>query len=180
MNVLKTFSHFLNTLPLSSFLSALANRPQWLRVQQHGAHAVAWLASGWGAAPAPAQDASLKTPSGGGCADVGLSRAPGRSPRGGGGCPSPVSRSRKRYTHVASPDLPLSCQACPCGCSLWSCVGSRFSSSDYLCIWNTNFQTLQAGKEMAGRIYGQVSQEKCSLVNPFNVLRFSCVRKYVN
>lgn len=27
---------------------------------------------------------------------------------------------------------------------------------DFLCIWNTNFQTLQAGKEMAGKIYGQV------------------------
>lgn len=28
--------------------------------------------------------------------------------------------------------------------------------SDFLCIWNTNFQTLQAGKEMAGKIYGKV------------------------
>ncbi|XP_019113462.2 nucleolar protein 11-like isoform X1 [Larimichthys crocea] len=27
---------------------------------------------------------------------------------------------------------------------------------DFLCIWNTNFQTLQAGKEMAGKIYGQL------------------------
>ncbi|XP_037545688.1 nucleolar protein 11-like [Nematolebias whitei] len=27
---------------------------------------------------------------------------------------------------------------------------------DYLCIWNTNFQTLQAGKEMAGKLYGQL------------------------
>uniref|UniRef100_A0AAY4A958 Nucleolar protein 11 n=1 Tax=Denticeps clupeoides TaxID=299321 RepID=A0AAY4A958_9TELE len=27
---------------------------------------------------------------------------------------------------------------------------------DFLCIWNTNFQTLQAAKEMAGRIYGQL------------------------
>lgn len=31
-----------------------------------------------------------------------------------------------------------------------------FLFSDFLCIWNTNFQTLQAGKEMAGKIYGQV------------------------
>lgn len=31
-----------------------------------------------------------------------------------------------------------------------------FSISDFLCIWNTNFQTLQAGKEMVGRIHGQV------------------------
>lgn len=30
------------------------------------------------------------------------------------------------------------------------------SSVDYLCIWNTHFQTLQASKEMAGRIYSQV------------------------
>lgn len=28
--------------------------------------------------------------------------------------------------------------------------------SDFLCIWNTNFQTLQAAKEMAGKLYGQV------------------------
>ncbi|XP_077575986.1 nucleolar protein 11-like [Stigmatopora nigra] len=27
---------------------------------------------------------------------------------------------------------------------------------DFLCIWNTNFQTLQAGKEMAGKIFGQL------------------------
>lgn len=33
---------------------------------------------------------------------------------------------------------------------------SVLDSSDFLCIWNTNFQTLQAGKEMAGKIYGQV------------------------
>lgn len=31
-----------------------------------------------------------------------------------------------------------------------------FVISDFLCIWNTNFQTLQAGKEMAGKMYGQV------------------------
>ncbi|XP_076148928.1 nucleolar protein 11-like [Alosa pseudoharengus] len=33
---------------------------------------------------------------------------------------------------------------------------SAGAGKDYLCIWNTNFQTLQAGKEMAGRIYGQL------------------------
>ncbi|CAB1344858.1 unnamed protein product [Coregonus sp. 'balchen'] len=33
---------------------------------------------------------------------------------------------------------------------------SARTGKDFLCIWNTNFQTLQAGKEMAGRIYGQV------------------------
>ncbi|KAK2919160.1 nucleolar protein 11-like [Channa argus] len=33
---------------------------------------------------------------------------------------------------------------------------SAGASKDFLCIWNTNFQTLQAGKEMAGKIYGQL------------------------
>ncbi|XP_054460508.1 nucleolar protein 11-like [Anoplopoma fimbria] len=33
---------------------------------------------------------------------------------------------------------------------------SAGSGKDFLCIWNTNFQTLQAGKEMAGKIYGQL------------------------
>ncbi|KAL1006067.1 hypothetical protein UPYG_G00067440 [Umbra pygmaea] len=33
---------------------------------------------------------------------------------------------------------------------------SAGAGKDFLCIWNTNFQTLQAGKEIAGRIYGQV------------------------
>ncbi|KAJ8399675.1 hypothetical protein AAFF_G00407800 [Aldrovandia affinis] len=33
---------------------------------------------------------------------------------------------------------------------------SAGAGKDYLCIWNTNFQTLQAGKEMTGRIYGQL------------------------
>uniref|UniRef100_A0A8C3B2K1 Nucleolar protein 11 n=1 Tax=Cyclopterus lumpus TaxID=8103 RepID=A0A8C3B2K1_CYCLU len=33
---------------------------------------------------------------------------------------------------------------------------SVFVLSDFLCIWNTNFQTLQAGKEIAGKIYGQL------------------------
>ncbi|XP_044047222.1 nucleolar protein 11-like isoform X1 [Siniperca chuatsi] len=32
---------------------------------------------------------------------------------------------------------------------------SAGAGKDFLCIWNTNFQTLQAGKEMAGKIYGQ-------------------------
>ncbi|XP_077461363.1 nucleolar protein 11-like [Stigmatopora argus] len=30
------------------------------------------------------------------------------------------------------------------------------AGKDFLCIWNTNFQTLQAGKEMAGKIFGQL------------------------
>uniref|UniRef100_H3D9E4 Nucleolar protein 11 n=1 Tax=Tetraodon nigroviridis TaxID=99883 RepID=H3D9E4_TETNG len=33
---------------------------------------------------------------------------------------------------------------------------SAGTGKDFLCIWNTNFQTLQAGKEMAGKIYGQL------------------------
>ncbi|XP_041789767.1 nucleolar protein 11-like [Chelmon rostratus] len=33
---------------------------------------------------------------------------------------------------------------------------SAGAGKDFLCIWNTNFQTLQAGKEMAGKIYGQI------------------------
>ncbi|XP_034544128.1 nucleolar protein 11-like [Notolabrus celidotus] len=33
---------------------------------------------------------------------------------------------------------------------------SAGAGNDFLCIWNTNFQTLQAGKEMAGKIYGQI------------------------
>ncbi|XP_029480761.1 nucleolar protein 11-like [Oncorhynchus nerka] len=33
---------------------------------------------------------------------------------------------------------------------------SARTGKDFLCIWNTNFQTIQAGKEMAGRIHGQV------------------------
>ncbi|XP_014027744.2 nucleolar protein 11-like [Salmo salar] len=33
---------------------------------------------------------------------------------------------------------------------------SARTGKDFLCIWNTNFQTLQAGKELAGRIHGQV------------------------
>ncbi|XP_062304337.1 nucleolar protein 11-like [Osmerus eperlanus] len=33
---------------------------------------------------------------------------------------------------------------------------SAGAGRDFLCIWNTHFQTLQAGKEMTGRIYGQL------------------------
>ncbi|KAM9792849.1 nucleolar protein 11-like [Neosynchiropus ocellatus] len=33
---------------------------------------------------------------------------------------------------------------------------SAGAGKDFLCVWNTNFQTLQAGKEMAGKIYGQL------------------------
>ncbi|TWW59473.1 Nucleolar protein 11-like [Takifugu flavidus] len=37
---------------------------------------------------------------------------------------------------------------------------SAGAGKDFLCIWNTNFQTLQAGKEMAGQIYGQRATRK--------------------
>lgn len=33
---------------------------------------------------------------------------------------------------------------------------------DFLCLWNTHFQTLQAAKELPGRIYGQV-RHTCSV-----------------
>uniref|UniRef100_A0A3P8VJZ8 Nucleolar protein 11 n=1 Tax=Cynoglossus semilaevis TaxID=244447 RepID=A0A3P8VJZ8_CYNSE len=33
---------------------------------------------------------------------------------------------------------------------------SAGTGKDFLCIWNTNFQTLQAAKEMGGKIYGQL------------------------
>ncbi|KAI5613583.1 nucleolar protein 11-like [Silurus asotus] len=33
---------------------------------------------------------------------------------------------------------------------------SAGSGKDFLCLWNTHFQTLQAAKELAGRIYGQM------------------------
>ncbi|XP_061681108.1 nucleolar protein 11-like [Syngnathoides biaculeatus] len=33
---------------------------------------------------------------------------------------------------------------------------SAGTDKDYLCIWNINFQTLQAGKEIAGKIFGQL------------------------
>ncbi|XP_019732124.1 nucleolar protein 11-like isoform X3 [Hippocampus comes] len=33
---------------------------------------------------------------------------------------------------------------------------SAGTSKDFLCIWNINFQTLQAGKEIAGKIFGQL------------------------
>ncbi|XP_057699373.1 nucleolar protein 11-like [Corythoichthys intestinalis] len=33
---------------------------------------------------------------------------------------------------------------------------SAGAGKDFLCIWNTNFQTLQAGKEMAGKIFGLI------------------------
>uniref|UniRef100_A0A674NID3 Nucleolar protein 11 n=1 Tax=Takifugu rubripes TaxID=31033 RepID=A0A674NID3_TAKRU len=50
--------------------------------------------------------------------------------------------------------------------------------SDFLCIWNTNFQTLQAGKEMAGQIYGQLWRYSNKLFIPhgkmLSVIPYEC------
>ncbi|XP_051751822.1 nucleolar protein 11-like [Ctenopharyngodon idella] len=49
---------------------------------------------------------------------------------------------------------------------------------DYLCIWNTHFQTLQASKEMAGRIYSQLWCYSGKLYVPhgkmLSVIPFEC------
>uniref|UniRef100_A0A1A8DMU8 Nucleolar protein 11 n=1 Tax=Nothobranchius kadleci TaxID=1051664 RepID=A0A1A8DMU8_NOTKA len=49
---------------------------------------------------------------------------------------------------------------------------------DFLCIWNTNFQTLQAGKEMAGKLYGQLWSYSNKLFIPhgktLSVIPFAC------
>uniref|UniRef100_A0A3P9MSI3 Nucleolar protein 11 n=1 Tax=Poecilia reticulata TaxID=8081 RepID=A0A3P9MSI3_POERE len=51
---------------------------------------------------------------------------------------------------------------------------------DFLCIWNTNFQTLQAAKEMAGKLYGQLWSFSSKLFIPhgkaLSVIPFSCPR----
>uniref|UniRef100_A0A671PBA6 Nucleolar protein 11 n=1 Tax=Sinocyclocheilus anshuiensis TaxID=1608454 RepID=A0A671PBA6_9TELE len=55
---------------------------------------------------------------------------------------------------------------------------SLLSSVDYLCIWNTHFQTLQASKEMAGRIYSQLWCYSGKLYVPhgkmLSVIPFDC------
>ncbi|XP_017290679.1 nucleolar protein 11-like [Kryptolebias marmoratus] len=49
---------------------------------------------------------------------------------------------------------------------------------DFLCIWNTNFQTLQAGKEMAGKLYRQLWSFSNKLFIPhgktLSVIPFAC------
>uniref|UniRef100_A0A3Q2UJY6 Nucleolar protein 11 n=1 Tax=Fundulus heteroclitus TaxID=8078 RepID=A0A3Q2UJY6_FUNHE len=51
---------------------------------------------------------------------------------------------------------------------------------DFLCIWNTNFQTLQAAKEMAGKLYGQLWSYSSKLFIPhgkvLSVIPFACPR----
>ncbi|KAM4585417.1 nucleolar protein 11-like [Odontesthes bonariensis] len=55
---------------------------------------------------------------------------------------------------------------------------SAGAGKDFLCIWNTNFQTLQAGKEMAGKIYGQLWSYSNKLFIPhgktLSVIPFAC------
>lgn len=50
------------------------------------------------------------------------------------------------------------------------CLLLEYLFSDFLCIWNTNFQTLQAGKEMAGKIYGKVHHREL----PTELTSFYC------
>uniref|UniRef100_A0A674NYL9 Nucleolar protein 11 n=1 Tax=Takifugu rubripes TaxID=31033 RepID=A0A674NYL9_TAKRU len=55
---------------------------------------------------------------------------------------------------------------------------SAGAGKDFLCIWNTNFQTLQAGKEMAGQIYGQLWRYSNKLFIPhgkmLSVIPYEC------
>ncbi|CAL1601698.1 unnamed protein product [Knipowitschia caucasica] len=55
---------------------------------------------------------------------------------------------------------------------------SAGASKDFLCIWNIHFQTLQAGKEMAGTIYGQLWSFSNKLFIPhgksLSVIRYEC------
>ncbi|KAM3622777.1 uncharacterized protein V6R79_002938 [Siganus canaliculatus] len=57
---------------------------------------------------------------------------------------------------------------------------SAGTGKDFLCIWNTNFQTLQAGKEMAGKIYGQLWTYSNKLFIPhgkvLSVIPYECPR----
>ncbi|XP_024115718.1 nucleolar protein 11-like [Oryzias melastigma] len=59
-------------------------------------------------------------------------------------------------------------------------VGAHHPSAgaDFLCIWNINFQTLQAGKEMGGKIYGQLWSYSNKFFIPhgkrLSVIPFSC------
>ncbi|XP_041837977.1 nucleolar protein 11-like [Melanotaenia boesemani] len=55
------------------------------------------------------------------------------------------------------------------------CAGA---GKDFLCIWNTNFQILQAGKEMAGKVFGQLWSYSNKLFIPhgkfLSVIPFAC------
>ncbi|XP_056136327.1 nucleolar protein 11-like [Lampris incognitus] len=55
---------------------------------------------------------------------------------------------------------------------------SAGAGKDFLCIWNTNFQTLQAGKEMTGKIYGRMWNYSGKLFIPhgkaLSVIPYDC------
>ncbi|KAG9277463.1 nucleolar protein 11 [Astyanax mexicanus] len=55
---------------------------------------------------------------------------------------------------------------------------SAGTGKDYLCLWNTHFQTLQAGRELAGMIYGQLWCYSGKLFVPhgksLSVIPFEC------
>ncbi|KAM9857535.1 nucleolar protein 11-like [Aulostomus maculatus] len=57
---------------------------------------------------------------------------------------------------------------------------SAGAGKDFLCIWNTNFQTLQAGKEMAGKIFGQLWSYSKKLFIPhgktLSVIPYECAK----
>lgn len=80
--------------------------------------------------------------------------------------PSSVAMKKNKYFFVD--DLK------PCDSSLCEWL-SVFDLSDFLCIWNTNFQTLQAGKEMTGKIYGQVGMCACVHITHQHTFLFSCL-----
>ncbi|XP_068176716.1 nucleolar protein 11-like isoform X2 [Antennarius striatus] len=56
---------------------------------------------------------------------------------------------------------------------------SAGAGKDYLCIWNTNFQAVQAGKEMSGKIYGQLWTYSNKLFIPhgktLSVIPYECL-----
>uniref|UniRef100_A0A3Q0RGH5 Nucleolar protein 11 n=1 Tax=Amphilophus citrinellus TaxID=61819 RepID=A0A3Q0RGH5_AMPCI len=57
---------------------------------------------------------------------------------------------------------------------------SAGAGKDFLCIWNTNFQTVQAGKEMAGKLYGQLWSYSNKVFIPhgktLSVIPFECTK----
>ncbi|XP_061888843.1 nucleolar protein 11-like [Entelurus aequoreus] len=57
---------------------------------------------------------------------------------------------------------------------------SAGADKDYLCIWNISFQTLQAGKEMAGKIFGQLWSYSSKLFIPhgktLSVIPYGCAK----